>query len=70
MGLIAALTEAQTRQHTPKLLGLHLPADLTASSGKAVRLAILIVCPRDGMGQLHHAMMGTASVGDWHRSDH
>ena len=63
MGLIAALTEAQTRQHTPKIAWVAPPADYTASSGKAVKAGDIDLLARAmSMGQLHHAMMGTASV--------
>ena len=63
MGLIADLTEAQTRQHTPKIAWVAPPADYTASSGKAVKAGDIDLLARAmSMGQLHHAMMGTASV--------
>lgn len=63
MGLITELTEAQTRQHTPKIAWVAPPADYTASSGKAVKAGDIDLLARAmSMGQLHHAMMGTASV--------
>ena len=63
MGLITALTEAQTRQHTPKIAWVAPPDDYTASSGKAVKAGDIDLLARAmSMGQLHHAMMGTASV--------
>jgi len=63
MGLITQLSEAASRQHTPKVAFVAPPKAYTSSSGKAI--------PADGvdllvralsMGKLHHAMMGTASV--------
>ncbi|MCP1659236.1 2-methylaconitate cis-trans isomerase PrpF [Neisseria perflava] len=63
MGLIDDLTQAQTRQHTPKIAFVARPADYTASSGKAVRAQDIDLLVRAlSMGKLHHAMMGTASV--------
>ena len=63
MGLITELTEAQTRQHTPKIAWVAPPTDYTASSGKAVKAGDIDLLARAmSMGQLHHAMMGTASV--------
>ena len=63
MGLITDIQEAQTRQHTPKIAWVASPADYTASSGKAVKAEEIHLLSRAiSMGQLHHAMMGTASV--------
>ncbi len=63
MGLITDIQEAQTRQHTPKIAWVASPADYTASSGKAVKAEEIHLLARAmSMGQLHHAMMGTASV--------
>ena len=63
MGLIKTVGEAATRQHTPKVAFVAPPADYTASSGKAVRAADIDLLVRAlSMGQLHHAMMGTAAV--------
>ncbi len=63
MGLITDIQEAQTRQHTPKIAWVAAPADYTASSGKAVKAGDIDLLARAmSMGQLHHAMMGTASV--------
>ncbi|HPU53085.1 MAG TPA: 2-methylaconitate cis-trans isomerase PrpF, partial [Burkholderiaceae bacterium] len=63
MGLIKELSEAATRQHTPKVAFLARPVDYVASSGKAVgaKDADLLVRALS-MGKLHHAMMGTAAV--------
>ncbi|AEC18952.1 AcnD-accessory protein PrpF [Pusillimonas sp. T7-7] len=63
MGLIADLSEAGKRQHTPKVAFVGKPADYTASSGKPVAAAdIDLVVRALSMGKLHHAMMGTAAV--------
>ena len=63
MGLIKELSEAATRQHTPKVAFVARPSDYIASSGKAVgaKDADLLVRALS-MGKLHHAMMGTAAV--------
>ena len=63
MGLIQNLSEAATRQHTPKI-GFVAPAQsYVASSGKAIEAAeIDLVVRALSMGKLHHAMMGTAAV--------
>ena len=63
MGLIQDLSEAASRQHTPKLAFVAPPASYTASSGKAVDAQDVDLLVRAlSMGQLHHAMMGTAAV--------
>jgi 2-methylaconitate isomerase len=63
MGLIKDLSEAATRQHTPKVAFVAGPQDYTASSGKAVNASeIDLVVRALSMGKLHHAMMGTAAV--------
>lgn len=63
MGLISDISEAQTRQHTPKIAWIAPPSDYTASSGKTVKADDIDLLVRAmSMGQLHHAMMGTASV--------
>jgi len=63
MGLIDTLEEAVTRQHTPKVAFVGKPQDYTASSGKQVSASdIDLVVRAMSMGQLHHAMMGTAAV--------
>lgn len=63
MGLIADISEAETRQHTPKIAWVASAADYVASSGKTVKASEINLLARAmSMGQLHHAMMGTASV--------
>jgi probable AcnD-accessory protein PrpF len=63
MGLIKDVSEAATRQHTPKVAFVAPPADYTASSGKAVTAKDADLLVRAlSMGKLHHAMMGTAAV--------
>lgn len=63
MGLIQQLSEAATRQHTPKIAFVAPPASYTASSGKAIDAKDIDLLVRAlSMGQLHHAMMGTAAV--------
>jgi len=63
MGLIADIAEAAERQHTPKVAFVAPPADYDASSGKAISAGDIDLLVRAlSMGQLHHAMMGTAAV--------
>lgn len=63
MGLITTPAEAATRQHTPKIAFVAPPASYTAASGKRVRKEDVDLLVRAlSMGQLHHAMMGTAAV--------
>ncbi|MDR3397314.1 MAG: 2-methylaconitate cis-trans isomerase PrpF [Pandoraea sp.] len=63
MGLIKDVSEAATRQHTPKVAFVAKPAGYTASSGKAVKPGDIDLLVRAlSMGKLHHAMMGTAAV--------
>ncbi|TBW37093.1 2-methylaconitate cis-trans isomerase PrpF [Azotobacter chroococcum] len=63
MGLIADISEAVARQHTPKVAFVAPATDYVASSGKQVAASEIDVCVRAlSMGKLHHAMMGTASV--------
>ncbi|MEF9963606.1 MAG: 2-methylaconitate cis-trans isomerase PrpF [Comamonas sp.] len=63
MGLIRDVAEAASRQHTPKIAFVAPPASYTASSGKAVDAQDVDLLVRAlSMGQLHHAMMGTAAV--------
>jgi len=63
MGLIQDIAEAAERQHTPKIAFVAAPQDYVASSGKPVRAADVDLLVRAlSMGQLHHAMMGTAAV--------
>ena len=63
MGLIKDITEAATRQHTPKIAFVAPPEGYTASSGKEITPADIDLRVRAmSMGKLHHAMMGTAAV--------
>ena len=63
MGLIQNLSEAAKRQHTPKIAFVAPPASYTASSGKHIKAGDIDLLVRAlSMGQLHHAMMGTAAV--------
>jgi len=63
MGLINDVSEAQTRQHTPKVAFVAKPSSYLSSSGKAIDAADIQLNVRAlSMGLLHHAMMGTAAV--------
>lgn len=63
MGLFKDVSEAQTSQHIPKIAWVAPAQSYSASSGKAVHAAdIDLVVRAMSMGQLHHAMMGTAAV--------
>ena len=63
MGLISDVAEAAARQHTPKVAFVAPSASYSASSGKEIKAADIDVLVRAlSMGQLHHAMMGTAAV--------
>lgn len=63
MGLIKDVSEAATRQHTPKVAFVAPPKDYVASSGKKLLASEFDLLARAmSMGKLHHAMMGTASV--------
>ncbi|PRM98524.1 2-methylaconitate cis-trans isomerase PrpF [Aliarcobacter cryaerophilus ATCC 43158] len=63
MGLISDLSEAETRQHTPKIAFVNQPFDFTTSSGKEILAGEFDLSVRAlSMQKLHHAMMGTASV--------
>lgn len=63
MGLIKDISEAASRQHTPKIAFVAPPQPYQASSGKTVELADIDLLVRAlSMGKLHHAMMGTAAV--------
>lgn len=63
MGLIKDVSEAQGRQHTPKIAFVAKPAAYTSSSGKQISTSDVDLCVRAlSMGKLHHAMMGTAAV--------
>ncbi|TCB78205.1 2-methylaconitate cis-trans isomerase PrpF [Acinetobacter sp. ANC 4173] len=63
MGLIHDISEAATRQHTPKIAFVSKPKAYVSSSGKAITEADSDLLVRAlSMGKLHHAMMGTAAV--------
>ncbi len=63
MGLIADVSEAAKRQHTPKVAFVAPAADYVASSGKRIAADDIDLLVRAlSMGKLHHAMMGTAAV--------
>ena len=63
MGLFKDVSEAQSSQHIPKIAWVATAQSYSASSGKAVDAAdIDLVVRAMSMGQLHHAMMGTAAV--------
>ncbi len=63
MGLIGDVSQAATRQHTPKVAFVAPPADYVSSAGKQVNANDIDLRVRAmSMGKLHHAMMGTASV--------
>lgn len=63
MGLIKSIDEAEGRQHTPKVAFVAPAKEYTSSSGKSVSVDDIDLCVRAmSMGQLHHAMMGTAAV--------
>ncbi|MEW6993861.1 2-methylaconitate cis-trans isomerase PrpF [Colwelliaceae bacterium MEBiC 14330] len=63
MGLISDISEAKTRQHTPKIAFVSPAQDYVTSSGKSVSSSDIDLHVRAlSMGKLHHAMMGTAAV--------
>ncbi|EEX30991.1 MULTISPECIES: 2-methylaconitate cis-trans isomerase PrpF [Vibrio] len=63
MGLIDKVEEAESRQHTPKVAFVSKAKSYQASSGKQVDENDVDLLVRAlSMGQLHHAMMGTAAV--------
>ncbi len=63
MGLIENIEEVATWQHTPKIAFVSKPEDYTSSSGKRIKAADIDLNVRAlSMGELHHAMMGTAAV--------
>jgi 2-methylaconitate isomerase len=63
MGLIQDVSDAATRQHTPKVAFVAPATSYAASSGKTVSAGDIDLCVRAlSMGKLHHAMMGTAAV--------
>lgn len=63
MGIFKDVSAAQTSQHIPKIAWVAPAQSYSASSGKAVEAKdIDLVVRAMSMGQLHHAMMGTAAV--------
>jgi probable AcnD-accessory protein PrpF len=63
MGLISDVSEAEARQHTPKIAFVAPPASYVSSSGKNIAAEAIDLNVRAlSMGKLHHAMMGTAAV--------
>ncbi|WP_019673576.1 2-methylaconitate cis-trans isomerase PrpF [Psychrobacter lutiphocae] len=63
MGIFKDVKEAEKSQHIPKIAWVAPTQSYTASSGKAVsKEDIDLVVRAMSMGQLHHAMMGTAAV--------
>ena len=63
MGLFSHIEEAKTRQHTPKIAFVAPAKSYTSSSGSTVNADKVDLLVRAmSMGQLHHAMMGTAAV--------
>jgi hypothetical protein len=63
MGLISNINDAVARQHTPKIAFVSAPQNYVSSSGKQITCDDIDLNVRAlSMGQLHHAMMGTAAV--------
>ena len=63
MGLFKHIDDAKTRQHTPKIAFVAPAKSYTSSSGSIVSADKVDLLVRAmSMGQLHHAMMGTAAV--------
>ena len=63
MGLVENISQAGSRQHTPKVAFVAPPQSYVSSSGKQVNVDDIDVLVRAmSMGKLHHAMMGTAAV--------
>jgi probable AcnD-accessory protein PrpF len=63
MGLFKHIDDAKTRQHTPKIAFVAPSKSYTSSSGSVVSADKVDLLVRAmSMGQLHHAMMGTAAV--------
>ena len=63
MGLIKDISEAVSRQHTPKVAFVAPAQAYTSSSGKNIAANEIDLHVRAlSMGKLHHAMMGTAAV--------
>ncbi len=63
MGVMQSPEDAKTQQHTPKIAFVSPAQDFTTSSGTEVKADEMDLHVRAlSMQQLHHAMMGTASV--------
>ena len=63
MGLFSHIDDAKTRQHTPKIAFVAPAKSYTSSSGSTVSAdKVNLLVRAMSMGQLHHAMMGTAAV--------
>ena len=63
MGLIQDISEAASRQHTPKIAFVSKPKQYVSSSGKTITEQDTDLLVRAlSMGKLHHAMIGTAAV--------
>ncbi|MFQ3311720.1 MAG: 2-methylaconitate cis-trans-isomerase PrpF, partial [Colwellia sp.] len=63
MGLITDISEAESRQHTPKVAFVAHAQDYISSSGKNIVAGEIDLHVRAlSMGKLHHAMMGTVAV--------
>ena len=63
MGVMKDAKDAETQQHTPKIAFVSPAQDFITSSGKEVKAHEMDLHVRAlSMQQLHHAMMGTASV--------
>ena len=63
MRLIQDISEAASRQHTPKIAFVSKPKQYVSSSGKTITEQDTDLLVRAlSMGKLHHAMMGTAAV--------
>lgn len=63
MRLIQDISEAASRQHTPKIAFVSKPKQYISSSGKTITEQDTDLLVRAlSMGKLHHAMMGTAAV--------
>lgn len=63
MGLIADISEAEARQHTPKVAFVtHAKSYITSSKKDVSESEIDLHVRALSMGKLHHAMMGTAAV--------
>ena len=63
MGLIEEISQADQRQHAPKLAFVAAPQHYQTASGRQVQPSEINLLVRAmSMGKLHHAMMGTAAV--------